>query len=186
MSCSDELHEILIESGDIVCPFCEVQLTNEKPLRNDCCDFPDIINDDAKVVCRICGVVQGYEIALEYVDFYEKRNQIKRHSVYHRKYHIENTLTQIECENNITISVEQKNKIMRIFLEIGKIIPQINGNRKRMVSLYFILKKIFKMIGLPYKEIKTSKSKKTLAFNNQYWANIITQNRKHHSIILPL
>lgn len=100
-------------------------------------------------------------------------NQIKRQSVYHRKYHIENTLTQLECEKNITISVEQKNKIMRIFSEIGKIIPQINGKRKRMVSVHFILKKIFKIMALPYKNIKTSKSKKTLAFYNQYWVGII-------------
>ena len=49
---------------------------------------------------------------------------MKRKSVYHRKYHMNNILMDISTKHNITFSVEQKNKIMRIFSEIGKILPQ--------------------------------------------------------------
>ena len=35
---------------------------------------------------------------------------------------------------------------MRIFSEIGKILPQINNERKRMISVNFILAKILKMM----------------------------------------
>ena len=75
MNCDIELHEGLIESGDIVCPFCNNELdSNEKPqdysVEYDlCCDRQDIINDDSMIVCRTCGTVQGYKIAREYVDF---------------------------------------------------------------------------------------------------------------------
>ena len=45
---------------------------------------------------------------------------------------------------------------MRIFSEIGKILPQIDGERKRMISMYFILRQVLKMMGLPYNEIPIS------------------------------
>ena len=175
-----ELHESLIESGDIVCPFCNQNLedSDEKPqdrlAKYDlCCDCQDIINDNGMIVCRSCGIVQGYKTAREYVDFYENRHKMKRKSVYHRKYHINNILMDISTKHNITFSVEQKNKIMRIFSEIGKIFPQINGERKRMISLNFILRQVLRMMGLPFNKIPISESKKTLASYQQYWTQII-------------
>ena len=79
----------------------------------------------------------------------------------------------IITKHNITFSVEQKNKIMRIFSEIGKILPQINGKRKRMISWNFILRQVSRMMGLPFNKIPISKSKKTLASYQQYWTQII-------------
>ena len=136
MNCDIELHEGLIELGDIVCPFCNNELdSNEKPRDHSvkydsCCDCQDIINDNGMIVCQSCGIVQGYKMAREYVDFYENRYRMRRKSVYHRKYHLNNILMDISTKHNITFSVEQKNKIMRIFSEIGDILPQINGERK--------------------------------------------------------
>ena len=129
--------------------------------------------NDGMIVCRSCGIVQGYKTAREYVNFYENIHRMKRKSVYHRKYHINNILMDISTKHNITFSVEQKNKIMRIFSEIGKIFPQINGERKRMISLNFILRQVLRMMGLPFNKIPISKSKKTLASYQQYWTQII-------------
>ena len=178
MNCDMELHEGLIELGDVVCPFCKRTLEDEKPRDRSvkyylCCDCQDIINDNGKIVCRSCGVVQGYKTAREYINFYENIHRMKRKSVYHRKYHLNNILMDISTEHNITFSVEQKNKIMRIFSEIGKILPQINGERKRMISLNFILIQVLRMMGLPFDKIPISKSKKTLASYQQYWTQII-------------
>ena len=180
MNCNMELHESLIESGDIVCPFCNQNLedSDEKPRDRSakyylCCDCQDIINDNGMFVCRSCGIVQGYKTAREYVNIYENRHRMKRKSVYHRKYHMNNILMDISTKHNITFSVEQKNKIMRIFSEIGKILPQINGERKRMISLNFILRQVLRMMGLPFDKIQISRSKKTLASYQQYWTQII-------------
>ena len=167
-----ELHKILIESGDIiVCPCCDRNLedSDERPRDRSakfylCCDCQDIINDDGMIVCRSCGIVQGYKTAREYVDFYENRHRMKRKSVYHRKYHMNNILMDLSTEHNITFSVEQKNKIMRIFSEIGEILPQMNGKRKRMISLNFILRQVTIMMGLPFNEIPISKTKKNISF----------------------
>ena len=146
MNCNIDLHESLIESGDLVCPFCDFQLTyvKQKPLRYDCCESPEIINDNLMLVCRSCSIVQGYETSVEYVDFYENKHKMKRKSVYHRKYDISNILTDLSVQNKLVISVEQKNKILRIFAEIDKIIQKINKIRKRIISVNFILRKIFK------------------------------------------
>ena len=180
MNCDMELHESLIESGDIVCPFCNQNLgdLDEKPRDRSakyyfCCDCQDIINNEGVIVCRSCGIVQGYKTAREYVDFYENRYRMRRKSVYHRKYHLNNILMDISTKHNITFSVEQKNKIMKIFSEIGKILPQINGERKRMISLNFILRQVSRMMGLPYEKIPISKTKKTLISYQQYWDRIM-------------
>ena len=180
MICNNELHDELKDSGDICCPFCDKNLdSNEKPkdrlVKNDlCCDNQYVINDDGMSVCLSCGIVQGYNIASEYVDFYENIHMFKRKSVYHREYHINNTIMDIEQKYNIKISYHNKRKIERVFVEIGKIIDQVNNNRKRMISINFILRKLLKMMGIPYKKIPISKSKKTLAFYNKYWASIMS------------
>ena len=62
---------------------------------------------------------------------------------------------------------------MLYYVEIGKVLNEVNGTRKRMISVNFIMRKIFKMMGIPYKNIPISKSKKTLAFYNQYWASTL-------------
>ena len=160
MNCDMELHEGLIELGDVVCPFCKRTLEDEKPRDRSakydlCCDCQDIINDSGLIVCRSCGVVQGYKTAREFVNFYENLHRMKRKSVYHRKYHLNNILMDISTKHNITFSIEQKNKIMRIFSEIGKILPQINGERKRMISLNFILRQVSRMMCLPFEKYWT-------------------------------
>ena len=170
INCNRDLHNELSDSGEISCPFCDQNLySNEKPkdrlVKNDlCCDNHDIINDNGMLVCKSCGVVQGYDFVKEYVDFYDNRHKFIRKSVYHREYHINNTLLNIEEKYNIEVSYHQKNKIDMVFVEIGKILNEVNGTRKRMISINFIMRSIFKMIGLPYSKIPISTSKKTFSF----------------------
>ena len=176
MDCNIDIHDELINCGEISCPFCDQRLedSNEKPKYDECCDNQYIINDDGMLACLSCGVVQGYNYVQEYVDFYENIHRFKRKSVYHRKYHVVNVILGIEEKYNIKISNCQKRKIDAIYVEIGKVLNEVNGSRKRMVSVNYIMRKIFKMMGIPYKNIPISKSKKTLAFYNQYWASIMS------------
>ena len=175
MYCNSDIHDYLKES-EVVCPFCDEKIedSNKKPKDDECCDNQEVITTDGMQVCRSCGVVQGYNYAKEYVDFYENRHRFIRKSVYHREYHINNMLLNIEEKYNIKISNCQKHKIDAIYVEIGKVLNEVNGTRKRMISVNFIMRKIFKMMGIPYKNIPISKSKKTLAFYDRYWANIMS------------
>ena len=80
------------------------------------------------LVCQSCGIVQGYNFVEEYIDFYN-RHRLKRKSVHHREYHINNSILDIKQKYNIEISYHQKHKIDRVFREIGKIINEVNGHR---------------------------------------------------------
>ena len=181
MNCNKDIHDELKESGDISCPFCDQKLedSNEKPQDRLakyylCCDNQYIINDDGMLACLSCGIVQGYNYVKEYVDFYKNRHRFIRKSVYPREYHINNILLDIEEKYNIKISNCQKHKIDAIYVEIGKVLNEVNCTRKRMISVNFIMRKIFKMMGIPYKNIPISKSKKTLAFYDRYWTSIMS------------
>ena len=68
--------------------------------------------------------------------------------------------------------MNKKNKIDRVFVEIGKILPQINGERKR-ISVNFIIVKILKMMKLPHSYVKVTKSKRTITTYQRYWDQII-------------
>ena len=175
MNCNKDIHDELKESGEISCPFCDQKLeySNEKPKKDLCCDNQYIINDDGMLACLSCGVVQGYNYVKQYVNFYENIHRFIRKSVYHREYHINNILLDIEEKYNIKISNCQKQKIDAIYVEIGKVLNEVNETRKRMISVNFIMRKIFKMMGIPYKHIPISKSKKTLAFCDKYWKHIM-------------
>ena len=178
MNCEIGIHEAFIELKQNICPFCKQPLEDEKKCDIIeeyylCCDCREIVINNGNIVCNNCGVVQGYKKAKEFINFYENLYRIRRKSIYHRKYHLNNILMDIGIKYNITFSVEQKNKIMRIFSEIGKILPQINGERKRMISLNFILIQVLKMMSLPFDKIPISKSKRTLNSYQQYWTQIM-------------
>ena len=178
MNCEIGIHEAFIELKQNICPFCKQSLEDEKKCDIIeeyylCCDCREIVINNGCIVCKNCGIVQGYKKAKEFINFYENLYRIRRKSIYHRKYHLNNILMEMSLKQNITFSVEQKNKIMRIFSEIGKILPQINGERKRMISLSFILVQVLRMMDLPFNKIQISKSKRTLNSYQEYWEKIM-------------
>ena len=178
MDCEIGIHEAFIELKQNICPFCKQPLEDEKKCDNIeeyylCCDYQEIVIDNGYIVCRNCGIVQGYKKAKEFINFYENLYRIRRKSIYHRKYHLNNILMEMSLKQNIKFSIEQRNKILRIFSEIGVILDQINGERKRMISLNFILIQVLRMMDIPFNKIPISKSKNTLASYQQYWTQII-------------
>ena len=90
------------------------------------------------------------------------------------EYHINTSLLNIQEKYNIEISFSSKNKIDRVFVEIGKILNEVNGERKRMISINFIIRKVLRMMDIPFDNIPISKSKKTLASYEKYWTLIIS------------
>ena len=55
------------------------------------------------------------------------------------------------------ITTIDKIKTFEIFYKIESVLPQINGDRKRMIDIDFILKQILMMRRLQYKNIPTFK-----------------------------
>ena len=85
---------------------------------------------------------------------------------------IVNTILTINILNGIDgiqINHRQREAIYSIFDLLDRVQPEINGNRKRMINIKFVLRMLFQIMGLPYNEIKITKSKKTLQFYEQWW-----------------
>ena len=74
-------------------------------------------------------------------------------------------------KNNIQIGYYNRENILRIFRLIDQVSPEVNIGRKRMISLNFILKQLFGILGIEYKFIPLTKSK-TLNYYSQWWVQI--------------
>lgn len=114
--------------------------------------------------------MHGFKSANEFVDFYENRHRIRKKSVYHIKYHILNVMNDIAQKNNIQIGCYNREKILRIFALIDQVAKRIDTDRRRMISV--ILKQLFYIMGIKYKFIPLTKSKKTLKYYADWWAQI--------------
>ena len=171
--CTEEIHQILIQEEDAInCIFCCKQIQDSgKPGRYFCCSNMKL-GKDGYLVCINCDQVHDYLTADEYVDFYENRHKIRKNSVYNRKYHITNVMNDIAQKNNIQIGYYNTEKILRIFRLIDQNSPEVNIGRKRMISVNFILKQLFDILEIEYKFIPLTKTKKTLNYYSQWWAQI--------------
>ena len=128
---------------------------------------------DGFIVFKNCGQIHDYLTADEYVDFYENRHRIKRKSVYHRKYHILNVINDIADDNNIQVGYYNREKILRIFRLIDQVIPQVNNcRRRRLISVNFIIKRLFDILGVEYKIIPITQSKNTLQYYEKWWKRV--------------
>ena len=81
-------------------------------------------------------------------------------------------LDSIFSENYIQLTYHQREQIYKVFVEIEIVLNEVNDGRKRMISIKYVIKQLFKMLGLPYKDINVTKSKRTLTYYKQYWKKV--------------
>ena len=158
-------------AGD-VCPFCDRLWIEVDKVVESCCSEQNIETVDGTNTCMNCGLVDGYDYVTGYFNFYDNIHKIRKKSVYHRKYHIDNVLDNISCENNMQLTYHQREKIHKVFIEIDSVLHKVNDGRKRMISIKYVIKKLFEMLGLPYKDINVTKLKRTLTYYKQYWKKV--------------
>ena len=168
MDCNTQIHEELKNMMESTCPFCDQQLVKVDKVDELCCDEQELENIDGMNTCVNCGSILGYVFVDKRIDLYENMYKIRKKSVYCRKYYIENVMNIISFE----LTHEQINQIHKVFVEIDSVLHEVNNSRKRMISVKFIMKQLFKMLGLPYKDINVTKSKKTLKYYKQYWEKV--------------
>ena len=169
MNCNGCIHDDLKSYGEMMCPFCDRLLIKVDKVVESCCDEQDMKTVNGMNACMNCGLVNGYDYVPEYFDFYGNLHRIRKKSVYHRNYYIDNVLDNISCENNIQLSHHQRERIYKVFVEIDSVLHKVNDGRKRMISIKYVIKQLFKMLGLSYKDINVTKSKRTLTYYKQYW-----------------
>ena len=171
--CNTNIHDELIDIGESKCPLCDELLTKGNTSSDLCCEEPRIVDISGIQVCINCGIVHPCISKSDYIDFYKNVYRIRRKSIYIRRYHIENIMNYLLVKHRIELTWNQRDKIYRVFEEIGYILPQINNNRKRMISTKYIIKRILEMMDLSC-NIPVTQSKRTLAFYNRYWSQIMT------------
>ena len=170
--CDKEVHELLIQESHVNCIFCNKQIQDPgKPKRYFCCKNMKLIKDNL-LECENCGQVHDYLTADEYIDFYENRHRIKRKSVYHRKYHIINVMNDIAQTNGIQIGYYNRENILRIFKLIDNVTHQPGVRRRRLISVNFIIKQLFDILGVEYKIIPLTRSKNTLRYYENWWERV--------------
>ena len=169
MNCNSVIHDELKNMEESTCPFCDQQLVEVVKVVESCCSEQDMETVNGMNTCMNCGLVHGCDYAKEYFDFHNNMHKIRHKSVYHRKKHIENVLDSISSENNIQLTCHQREQIYKVFVEIDCVLHEVNDGHKRMISIKFIMKQLFEMLGLPYKDIQVTKSKRTLKYYKQYW-----------------
>ena len=171
--CDVGIHDQFIKLEQSICPFCdELLIEGVKITVNICCDKQNIENVNSFNTCLNCGLVHGYNTTdNEYIDFHTNIYKIRKKSVYNRFYYIENVLNKL-CLNGVELTNKQRGQIYKIFDLIDTIIPKVNNDRKRLISINYIIKMIFKMIKLPY-DVPISRSKKTIKYYKNYWDNVI-------------
>ena len=173
--CDASIHDVLIDIDEQICPFCDILLDVGKKIPYKCCENSQIVEVDGIRVCinPSCGLVHECIEKCNFIDFYENMHRIKRKSVYIRKYHIEKIVNDLLFGNNVELTHNQRTKVYKIFELIGLVTNQINENRKRIISVKYLLKRIFDMMDIKY-DISVTKSIRTLTFYNAYWEKIIT------------
>ena len=102
------------------------------------------------------------------VDFCKNTYRMRKKSLYHRTYYILNVIDDIAQKNRIQIGYLNRKKILRAFILIDRAASQINANRKRMISINYILKHLFGTMRIKCKFIPLTRSKKTLQYYNQW------------------
>ena len=133
-----------------------------------CCKDKSLVSKNGEVVCKFCGQVSHYEMALENGNYW-----IRRKSKYHRKYHIKNILNDTLLQNYIYPSVEETLNLFRIFENIAIVFFRIYPERKRLIKFKFIIYKIFVEEGLEeYNIFSVCLSEKAFKKYNEIWDRI--------------
>ena len=169
MACNSVIHDELKNKSEPMCYFCCQLFVVENKAVELCCSGEEMENIDGMNVCKNCGLVDGYVYVDEYINFHENMYRIRRKSIYNRKYHIENVLNSI---SEIQLTYQQREQIYKVFVEIDSVLNEVNDGRKRMISIKYVITKLFKMLRLPYKDINVTKSKRTLKYYKQYWKKV--------------
>ena len=124
--------------------------TEESNLKAKCCACENRTSftiDYGYKICDECGVANGHVLG-----FYDNKDFdrlfYRKKSVYQRKYYYEKKVDQISKRINLTN--EQKNELYSKLMEIDNHIMEILNkeyNRKRMISISFLIKKFLEEMG---------------------------------------
>ena len=131
---------------------------------------PEFYIESGFYMCESCDSLNGR--ALGYYDLKEyDRFHYRKKSIYQRKYHYENKVKDIS--KRLALTDDEQYCLYNKLMEIEeKTIDEINEhfNRKRMISVFYLIKKLLEEMGCEkYKQIGLKISKETFANYEKWW-----------------
>ena len=141
-------------------------------------------NDESNLKAKCCACENSTNFTIDYgykicdecgVGFYDNKDFDRLHyrkkSVYKRKYHYEKKVNQIS--KRIKLTNEQKNELYSKSMMIDNHIMEILNkeyNRKRMISIVYLIKKLLAEMGCEkYKLVYLKISPQTLDNYENWW-----------------
>ena len=143
---------------------------NLKAKCSNCENSTSFTIDYGYKICDECGVANGHVLG-----FYDNKDFDRLHyrkkSVYHRKYYYEKKVNQVSKSINLTN--KQKNKLLSKLMKIDNNVMEILNkeyNRKRMISIFYLIKKLLAEMGCEkYKLVFLKISPQTLNNYENWW-----------------
>ena len=81
-------------------------------------------------------------------------------------------MNDIAQTNGIQIGYYNRENILRIFKLIDNVTHQPGVRRRRLISVNFIIKQLFDILGVEYKIIPLTRSKNTLRYYENWWERV--------------
>ena len=127
-------------------------------------------------VCESCGCLNGH--VLGYFDNKDyDRLHFRKKSIYQRKYHYEKKVNQI-CKT-LKLTEDEKYELYNKLMAIDNHVMEILNKqfcRKRMISIFYLIKKILEEMGNEkYKLVYLKISKQTLENYEKWWNSYKSQ-----------
>ena len=134
------------------------------------CQSDSFLVDSGYNICDSCGSTNGH--VLGYFDLKEYyRLHFRKKSIYQRKYHYEKKVDQVSRRLHLT--EDQKCELYNKLMNIDNHVVEILNNqfcRKKMVSIFYLIKKLLKEMGSEkYKLVYVKISPQTLENYEKWW-----------------
>ena len=121
-------------------------------------------------ICESCGTLNGHVLG-----YYDKKDYDRLHfrkkSIYQRKYHYEKKVNQVSEKLQLTDD-EKCDLYNKLMLIDNHVMERLNKQfcRKRMISIFYLIKKILEEMGNEkYKLVYLKISKETLSNYEKWW-----------------
>ena len=121
-------------------------------------------------ICESCGTLNGHVLG-----YYDKKEYDRLHfrkkSIYQRKYHYEKKVQQVSERLHLTDD-EKCDLYNKLMLIDNHVMEKLNKQfrRKRMISIFYLIKKILEEMGNEkYKQVYIKISKETLSNYEKWW-----------------
>ena len=134
------------------------------------CHCDNFFVESGYYICESCGTTNGH--VLGYFDMREyDRFHYRRKSIYHRKYHCEKKVKEVS--KRLSLNDEEEYCLYNILMEIDQdAISKLNKrfNRKRMISIFYLIKKLLEEMGCEkFHQVGLKISKQTLEHCEKWW-----------------